>query len=253
MAQNNELSRIIASAAKTVLLPLGCRRQGRSRLWVADQGFWIVVIEFQPSGFAQGSYLNVGAMWLWYLKDHWTFDYGNRVEDFEPFQSAAQFTPLAESLALQAAQEVRALREKFSSLSDVAAQLLARVVAHTDPSQWWPTYHAAVAAGVNGDITTAQQLFHRLENLPAAFDWQTKLQRNSSILAAHLKQPTEFRLAVLALIEQTRGCWGSHRIPAAWTRMWRGGTRLKFLRFLRRLEKRRIVGCNKGGIVVVFD
>jgi hypothetical protein len=207
MAKENEHGRIIAAAAKAALLPLGCHRHGRSRVWIADQGFWIIVIEFQPSGFAKGSYLNVGAMWLWYVKDHWTFDYGNRVADFEAFQSAVQFTPLAESLAARAAQEVQALRQKFSSLSDVAGHLTAHVADPEQP-QWWPTYHAAVAAGIAGDVTTSKQLFRRIEECSAACDWQRKLQSDSSVLAEQLDRATKFHASVLAVVEQSRALLG---------------------------------------------
>ena len=67
-----EHSKIIARVAKETLAPLGLFQKGSSRTWTDDHGWWIVVIEFQPSGFGKGSYLNVGAMWLWHEKDNAT-------------------------------------------------------------------------------------------------------------------------------------------------------------------------------------
>ena len=58
-------NREIATAAKSVLAPLGCIRKGRSRVWLDDQGWWVGKIEFQPSSCSKGSYLNVGASYLW--------------------------------------------------------------------------------------------------------------------------------------------------------------------------------------------
>ena len=38
---------------------MGFWRKGRSRMWLADRDFWLGVVEFQPSGFRKGTYLNV--------------------------------------------------------------------------------------------------------------------------------------------------------------------------------------------------
>src|SRR2546426_11816134 len=106
MGKPNEHGRLIAAAAKTALLPLGCRRKGQSRLWYSDQRFWIISIEFQPSAWSKGSYLNVGAAWLWHARTGFGFDAGYRVADFISFESQEQFAPLIEQMAARASQEV---------------------------------------------------------------------------------------------------------------------------------------------------
>ena len=58
--KQNLHGRLIAAAAKRHLSPLGCRRKGQSRFWSADHGFYQIGIEFQPSGWSKGSYLNEG-------------------------------------------------------------------------------------------------------------------------------------------------------------------------------------------------
>src|SRR5512147_2046072 len=108
MTAQTEHGEQLATAAETILSPLGCVRIGRSRTWISDQRFWVIVIEFQPSSFSKGSYLNVGAMWLWDAKDYWSFDHGNRIERFTKFQNASQFEGVAKHLAARAAEEVAA-------------------------------------------------------------------------------------------------------------------------------------------------
>ncbi|TGQ53638.1 DUF4304 domain-containing protein [Mesorhizobium sp. M1C.F.Ca.ET.193.01.1.1] len=61
---DSEHGRIIASQAKIALQPAGFRRNGRSRVWIADRGFWLSVVEFQPSSWSKGTYLNVAVHWL---------------------------------------------------------------------------------------------------------------------------------------------------------------------------------------------
>jgi hypothetical protein len=202
MAKQNEHGRLIAAAAKAALAPLGCKRKGQSRFWYSDQGFWIISIEFQPSGWAAGSYLNVGPHWIWHRNADWGFSEDSRVEDigFAKFENAEQFrTPIA-AMAARAAREVWILRNKFKSLDDIYAYLLSRTA-----QEGWPVYDAAVAAGLVGDMATSAQLFNRLADWPtSAYDWQRKIKANGAGLARLIDHPAEFRLAVLAIITDVR-------------------------------------------------
>jgi hypothetical protein len=67
-------ARIITLAARTALRPLGLRQKGRSRLWIDDHGWWLVNVEFQPSSWRKGSYLNVGEQHLWCERDYFIFE-----------------------------------------------------------------------------------------------------------------------------------------------------------------------------------
>jgi len=82
---------------------------GRSRKRLDDQRWYATVIEFQPSGFGKGSYLNVGAHFLWRTTGHLSFDLGYRVNGFIRFESAAQFAPEADAAAATEVARLRAL------------------------------------------------------------------------------------------------------------------------------------------------
>lgn len=199
MTAQSEHGKLLATAAKATLSPLGCVQIGRSRTWISDQRFWVIVIGFQPSGFSKGSYLNVGANWLWDAKDHWSFDHGNRVEKLTRFEDARQFEAVARHLAARATEEVAKLREKFPSLSNIAHCLVADTGAIG-----WSLYHAAVAAGLTGDLATSLRLFHQLMEQPATHGWEKKLRADGAALARHLPDLHAFRSAVLDVIEQSR-------------------------------------------------
>jgi hypothetical protein len=202
MAKQNEHGRLIAAAAKSALTPLGCRRVGQSRFWYSDQRYWAIAIEFQPSSWSKGSYLNVGATWLWYPKQHWTFDVGHRIEEagLIPFENAEQFAPLIAGMAVRAAQEVLALRNKFSTL-DAIHHYLSRHPARDGT----PVYHAAVAAALAGDVKIARQFFERLEAWPdQTEEWRLRVKSRGIALARLVNKPHEFRAAILAIIEDVR-------------------------------------------------
>ena len=116
--------RLIADAAKAVLGPLDFRRKGRSRVWFADHGWWLTVVQFQPSAWSKGSYLNVAAHWLWSETDPFSFDFGGRVAEFVEYVSEAQFTAAAARLAESAAHEAQRLGHRFGSLTATANVLL---------------------------------------------------------------------------------------------------------------------------------
>jgi len=199
MAKNSH-GRLLAAAAKPILQPLGFQRRGQSRLWLADERFWLIVVEFQPSSWSKGSYLNVGAQWLWYPKEHFSFDSGYRVETLAIFKSEAQFALEAERLARRASEEALKLRENFSSLSVIASRLEAEAAVQ----KYWPLYHGAVAAGLAQRIDAARTLFERLLSETGEFDWQKQLYSTARKLAASLDDPAAFRSQVSHLIEECR-------------------------------------------------
>ncbi|MFD2685522.1 hypothetical protein ACFS5L_11845 [Streptomyces phyllanthi] len=176
MAAVSPASRLVTDAAREVLRPLGLRRLGRSRTWVDDHGWWLGVVEFQPSSWSQGSYLNVGAMWLWDNTDHVAFHTGGREAGHEPFRSEAQFQPLAMDLARLAADRVTEYRERFSSLRNAARHLTATPARRGHP---WDDHHAGITAGLTGDVPTARDRLTRAARQLAAEDipWMVDAHR----------------------------------------------------------------------------
>ena len=93
-------------------------QKGRSRVWRDDRGWWLGIVEFQPSGWTRGSYLNVGVNWLWTVKDWHSFDFGYRVDETEKgelffeYENDEQFTPQARKLVVVAAERLADQRER---------------------------------------------------------------------------------------------------------------------------------------------
>lgn len=58
-------SNIIKQVCKEILIPLGVFQKGTSRLYLDDNDYFFTVIEFQPSSWSNGTYLNIGLTFLW--------------------------------------------------------------------------------------------------------------------------------------------------------------------------------------------
>lgn len=150
-------SRTIAQEARTALAPLGLSRRGRSRTWLDDQGWWLGVVEFQPSGFGRGTYLNVGLMFLWRPIDHLAFEIGDRVESFTA-ASEPDFALAVRSKAERAAQEVTSLRRRFQTLTDVVDHY-----SGTRKLGLYDRVHLGIALGLGGPPDDCRlQLDHAL-------------------------------------------------------------------------------------------
>lgn len=160
----------------------------------------MIAVEFQPSSWSRGSYLNVGCMWLWNVQPFISFDLGYRVEEFYHFESAEQFGPIAEKLARRAAKEVIRYRELFPTIRNVSDYYRKNI-----PNIGWPSFNAAVAHGLSGRIEAAKHLFGRWDD-EAKDDpqWVKETRIYAKQLSMIVEDQEQFRNLITARIMQTR-------------------------------------------------
>ncbi|MER8783733.1 DUF4304 domain-containing protein [Mesorhizobium sp. M1006] len=202
---DSEHGRIIASQAKIGLKPAGFQRKGKSRIWIADRGFWLSVVEFQPSSWSKGTYLNVAVHWLWgSLPETVTFDRPQRIGQFVPFESPAQFLLAVDQMAKKAVEIDRVHRSMFPSVQATATIL----VNELQPGAYgeWAAFHAGVAAGLAGDFETARRLFESAQRHAAS---------QAQLLLGYIDDPIAFRSRVRGFIVAERAYYGLGALPAA--------------------------------------
>ena len=181
---------------------MGLFQKGRSRTWLDDHGWWVCVVEFQPSGWSRGSYLNVGCMWLWCEKGYLSFDEGSRVESFSKFQDHEQFENEALRLAVRAAEEVERYRLLFPTVRRVCEFYLERPV--MAPGHW-QNFHAAVACAMAGKPDDAVRFFDQF--LVPQIDgpeWLILAQADAQRLKELSAHTVEFRAAVAGRVRRAR-------------------------------------------------
>jgi hypothetical protein len=196
----NAHSKMIAAAARETLRPLGVRQKGRSRTWLDDQGTWVTVVEFQPSSWSRGTYLNVGVNWTWNPKPYYSFDLGHRVHfdglgEYFEFESEEQFRPIATMVAERAAQECKRFRELLGSPQRIAETLEGRPDAR---SNRWNAVSVGIALGVIGEVERAQAAFASFASLltpPSASDpeWEHQIYERTTALADLVQDTERFR------------------------------------------------------------
>jgi hypothetical protein len=192
---------IIAKAAKQALQPLGFSQKGRSRVWLADHSWWLAVVEFQPSGWEKGSYLKVAAHWLWSPSGFLSFDFGGRTPGFAAYSSDDQFSLAAQTLAEEAAKRAGELTQALCSL-EATADLLAKENADREPERGcsWPTFNAAMAAGLAGRGSEAKALFGAVTD--------ERVRPHAERMIASAGDMAMFRRAVESLVVAQRSALG---------------------------------------------
>jgi hypothetical protein len=145
-------------------------------------------------------------MWLWFEKDHFSFDYGYRIENFVPFEDEARFAPHAENLARRAAEEVTRLRSFFPSVHPASRQLAAM-----SPMGFWDKFHAGVACGLAGDAARAGHFFGEVAGTDDQRDWAQATAALAREYSLALEDLHGFRRRIEAVIRRARDLL---RLPA---------------------------------------
>lgn len=203
---------IIRAAAKTHLAPLGFRQKGRSRTWLKDHGWWLAVVEFQPSSWSKGTHLNVACMWLWHPQDHIAFHVCERLGRYAEFLDEASFASAASSLAGLAAEEALKNEQQFQDIHSVLAYLEARTVGS---QSHWDHYNAMMAALACGQVERAAKHSQSLLKLEADFDWCLALQsRSRHIIEAARTNVVAAVEEQVALARERLGLPSAH--PLSW-------------------------------------
>lgn len=135
MASETDHNKILNQAAKTVLKPLGLFQKGQSRMWIDDNGWFLILVGFQPSNWNKGTYLNVAIHYLWKHQDYLSFDYGGREGFFVEFKGdEGKFYDEVVSMSETAAAIVTEYR-KFKEISFAKDKIIKKNVLSKSPHE----------------------------------------------------------------------------------------------------------------------
>ncbi|WP_428820140.1 hypothetical protein [Microbulbifer sp. MCCC 1A16149] len=178
-------SKIINRVARQVLKPIGVKRKGQSRIWLDDNGWWITVIEFQPSAWSKGSYLNVGVNFQWYPQEHLSFDIGYREAGFVEYESNEQFEPQAQEFANLAKSKILEIREKLSSPKAVKEYVVSSLQDYRPTL--WGEFHQGMSCVIAKEKNEAIAYFNQVLSNPHDTGWAIDLKEFVSKLISLLE------------------------------------------------------------------
>jgi hypothetical protein len=195
-----EHNKLIDAAAKNLLKPLGLQRKGTSRVWLDDHGWWLTQVEFQPSAWSKGSYLNVGVCWLLYEGSHSSFNVGYRIDvPFVEANERTDFESEMRTLAERAKQEVLKYRGEFSTLRRAADYYLRK-----DSLTTWDRYYGGVMLGLCQEAEYAREFLSEVASHATRWDWERALAQRASDLLPLLSEHTAFVRTAKGIVLRTR-------------------------------------------------
>lgn len=189
----------------------------------------MIVVEFQP-GRSPGTYVNVGAMWLWTERVFWAFDEGCRLywrDDAtfvsEPplgeggwrqqadFLNTDQFTRDVALAVKVAAARVTELRTQLPDVAAVAARLTGRPT-RLGESPLWHAFHSGAAAALSGDLSAAARSLTEVVSADLQVEWEHDLAAEASELLGLMNHPVALRRRLVETIGRSRHML---KLPAA--------------------------------------
>ena len=166
--------KIINMATKKILAPQGLFRQGTSRTWLDDNGYFIIFVVFDSSNWSKGSYLGVGIDFLWEksenLNDIFVYSYGERGKEFCKYSgNDDEFQAKMEEFAQIGLRKVIEYR-KFKDM-DYAKKCLEQKVSEIQKNRrFWEVYDLAMLCFLMGDFENAVKIFENfLDILKGSF------------------------------------------------------------------------------------
>jgi hypothetical protein len=202
MATATDHNAVLGKVARARLEPLGLIQKGRSRTWFDDHAWFVTTVEFQASAHAKGSYLNVGASWLWWPgKASVSFDEGYRVEGLK-LADEGDWEATCGVLADEAARRCLEVRREFPNIRTTAARLNRSKAGHSAGA--WAMADAGVAAALAGDAALARRRLNGISEAEVAYDWERERRAVALRLLDELGDLDRFRDARIADIQRAR-------------------------------------------------
>ena len=106
---NNPDEKIIRKLCKEILFPIDIFQRGSSRVYLDDNGWFFTVMEFQPSSWSKGTYLNIALHFLWNECEFLSYDFpftGSRLKKYVEYHNDEQFEQAVKPYLETALQQV---------------------------------------------------------------------------------------------------------------------------------------------------
>jgi len=210
-------NKIIGKEAARIFKPYGIKRKGQSRTFLDDHGWYVIVIELQPSSYRRGTYLNIGVNFNWFLSDHFDFDMGYRV-DFEikghdeyiEFINEEQFTECIDLLCEKALQVVQGYRDALRTIKCAEKTVITQYDHSTIYTRKiWRNYNSGIISGIAGNRRNLNKYFKTLlTEIDVLQDerplWNNLKNTANDLLHAANNDLNAFKAKIVDIIKETR-------------------------------------------------
>ena len=154
--------KIISDRTKEGLLSQGFFRKGRSRIYLNDNGYFFIQLEFQPRSGLKGTFLNIGISFLWEttegLNSTLAYCYDSRLEEFIEYKDDVTFSIEVDRMIASANKKIPEYL-MFNDFAYAKNRLLRRTKETKYP--FWDVYNLAMLCFLGGDFEDGLINFNR--------------------------------------------------------------------------------------------
>jgi|LakMenEpi03Aug12_release.lakeMendotaPanAssembly.Ray.scaffolds.fasta_scaffold559819_1 hypothetical protein len=161
-------NKLLTKIAKARFKQTSIRQKGQSRMFLQDNFWYTTLIEFQPSGYDKGTFLNIGVDFNFYPRDHFTFSFGNREKEFIKFESQAQFENAVNSLCELTLKRTSEIQSQLATYSNATATLKKTF----NPTNSWQNFDLGIITALSGDKTNAKILLEKVISGNCGYEWE---------------------------------------------------------------------------------
>jgi hypothetical protein len=152
---------------KERLSPYGIVQKGQSRTFLLDKGWYVIVIEFQNSGWSKGTYLNIGVDFNFYPREYYSFSYGYREADFNAFENEQQFKTVLIQLCDITIKKIQALEKQFRNIP-----LSIKTLEKVKNIDYWRTFELALLNALVSNFDLSKKLLNEIIKAKCDRDWE---------------------------------------------------------------------------------
>ncbi|MBV4360291.1 hypothetical protein [Pinibacter aurantiacus] len=192
-------NKILKKIAKERLTPFGIIQQGKSRTFLYDNGWWIIIIEFQSSSWSKGSYLNIGLDFNFFPREHFAFTYGYREKSFEEVKDEKHFADVINEYCDFAIKKVAELRTKFADVWTASNTFKKQV--DKDP---WDNFELGILYGLTENLSKAKNHLQKVSNEKCEHNFEFERRKLVLEILTWLGDDETFLIKMKDLITQTR-------------------------------------------------
>ncbi len=192
-------NKLLKKVVKEQLKPFGIFQKGQSRTFLYDKGWSTIIIEFQPSSYSKGTFLNVGLDFNFYPRNYFAFGYGYRENGFEQFDNEKQFTDLTINLCELAIKKVKELDEKFLNIPKALSTLNKE-----DSNDTWRLFDKAILNVLNDKFDQSKKILNVIINRECKYDYEFQRKQVAHDLLMNSNSDVELLNKINSLIIQTR-------------------------------------------------
>jgi hypothetical protein len=199
-----QINQIINQEAAKHFKPYGIKRKGQSRFYLADHGWFLILVEFQPSDHGKGTYLNIGINFNWNLQDYFSFDIGHRENKFIEFVNEKQFSEAINELCKKAIEKVNEYRRNFKDIKN-AERFIMKYKYHSD--EIWGNYHRGIVSGLLGKNANMNKYFNKILKINEKVCAEWVLEFKNTVKQIQELANTDinaFKEKIISIINETR-------------------------------------------------